>query len=696
MSFILNGNPTFNDVVINGDLTVNGTTTTINSTTFNAATINVTGDATFDTNTLFVDSTNNEVGIGTITPEGKLHVITDDVSVAPVAAADTLVVEGTNPGMSILGTDGSNINLYFGSASQNPGALARWNHDTNLFELGTNNSGAELQFKTAGFADVMRIDAAGDVGIGTTTPTSTAGSSRFVDISTTSTKAGFALTNTTNKWEVQNNSSGNLQFLVGGSNRMIIENAGDVGIGTASPDAKLEIENATATTGLLIDQNGNGPAFLIDTEATTNHGIEFTFPAQTTGDVLRVTGCNSLTTGHIANFQSNSASTSTRNLVEIVNDNTLATGTIPLKIQQDAAQTALDIDINGNGIALGISSDATTQPAISVGASAITTGKALFMESLNALTTGKIASFHSNSADTSTRNLIEIVNDNTLATGARCLKIQQDANNKGALIQKSGTGGDNALEIIDAGTGNGVLIDKDGNGVALRIDTEATSQSGIEFSTPAQTTGTVLRVDSCDSLTTGGIALFESDSADTGTRNLVEIINNNTLATGARCLNIQQDANAFGLVIDQNGNGPALSIDTEATSQTGIEVVSATQTTGNILQINNAGSLTTGKVALFHSNSTSTSTRRVVEMHNDSPSATNTETLRVIQDAANQATSIQQNAASSFIDYVGTAAGNATDPISTFTTSGATTNHIQIEINGVKAWIAVSTNDPTA
>ena len=49
-----------------------------------------------------------------------------------------------------------------------------------------------------------------------------------------------------------------------------------------------------------------------------------------------------------------------------------------------------------------------------------------------------------------------------------------------------------------------------------------------------------------------------------------------------------------------------------------------------------------------------------------------------------------------FIDFKATIDGDATSAISSFTTSGATTHHIQIELNGVTAWIAVSTTDPTA
>jgi len=48
-----------------------------------------------------------------------------------------------------------------------------------------------------------------------------------------------------------------------------------------------------------------------------------------------------------------------------------------------------------------------------------------------------------------------------------------------------------------------------------------------------------------------------------------------------------------------------------------------------------------------------------------------------------------------FIDFQGSTGADTTSSISTNTASGATTHHIQIEINGTTAWIAASTNNPS-
>ena len=66
----------------------------------------ISGNIAMDTDTLFVDSSNNRVGIGTTSPSGKLHVITTDTS-------DTLTLESTNADATV----GPVLNLFRNSAS---------------------------------------------------------------------------------------------------------------------------------------------------------------------------------------------------------------------------------------------------------------------------------------------------------------------------------------------------------------------------------------------------------------------------------------------------------------------------------------------------------------------------------------------------------------------------------------------------
>lgn len=77
-------------------------------------------------------------------------------------------------------------------------------------------------------------------------------------------------------------------------------------------------------------------------------GLDISGFNTTTTNVFTVTG-DGLTTGGTVLFTSNSSSTSARNIVKILQDHASATSAIALKIQQDAAKTALSFDHTADG-----------------------------------------------------------------------------------------------------------------------------------------------------------------------------------------------------------------------------------------------------------------------------------------------------------------------------------------------------------
>jgi len=165
----------------------------------------------------------------------------------------------------------------------------------------------------------MRIeDVTGNVGIGTTSPTATLDVS--VDSSSTET---FKLT--------QNGTADIVNIFDGGTEVFTILNDDTSATGTTV----LTVRQDAAQNGVLIDQNADGQSFVIDSESTTANVIDINNPQTTTGRIFDVNAA-SLTTGNIMYLESNSADTNTRNLVEIINNNTLATGAVPLRLQQDS------------------------------------------------------------------------------------------------------------------------------------------------------------------------------------------------------------------------------------------------------------------------------------------------------------------------------------------------------------------------
>ena len=143
----------------------------------------------------------------------------------------------------------------------------------------------------------------------------------------------------------QHGSAANIIFNIGGANeKMRIDSAGSVGIGDTDPsEAKLSITGVLAgDDAIKIDNDQDTKSILIDSEATSSNIIHYLAPATTTAWGIMMDDMDSLTTGGGMKIKSNSSSTSTRNLVEIVNDNVLATGATALAIQQDSTGAAID------------------------------------------------------------------------------------------------------------------------------------------------------------------------------------------------------------------------------------------------------------------------------------------------------------------------------------------------------------------
>jgi hypothetical protein len=234
----------------------------------------VTGDApngvlSFGTNTngnaatekMRIDASGN-VGIGVTSPPQLLAVgsATDQVGVGISAAVST---------------------LYFGSPSTGSGGIRRLAYDraTGNFDFIGNS--------VASPTTQMTLTAAGLVGIGTSAPGKTLDLVGQFRASGTA-ASGYALleygtsATATNNWHVGSEGDGTFRWyngnLGGGTERMRIDASGNVGIGTASPTAKLDvIGNANfgaaivTGTGLSTgdaqlelggNRSGDGPAYM--------------------------------------------------------------------------------------------------------------------------------------------------------------------------------------------------------------------------------------------------------------------------------------------------------------------------------------------------------------------------------------------------------------------------------------------------
>ena len=275
-------------VIGNGDTTTNNTSqlsfaalTGANSTYFTAATINCvfgartngqypTGQLVFSTSTslnsaptekMRIDSSGN-VGIGTSSPAQKLHVSSGD----------------NNNGIIQLGATATTG--YYSQLNQNSNYLDLISNGDQAFRvsLGTNNGSGQIRFFTAtgttGNTERMRIDASGNVGIGTSSPaqklTVSATTATQSIVSTTTGNAAFLVlqnsADSSNAYvyatgkelrlsQADTSASSIVTISTQNTERMRIDASGNVGIGTSSPAQKLHI--ASDGYNFRISNTGN-------------------------------------------------------------------------------------------------------------------------------------------------------------------------------------------------------------------------------------------------------------------------------------------------------------------------------------------------------------------------------------------------------------------------------------------------------
>ena len=222
---------------------------------------------------------NGNVGIGTTSPEAKLHVSNGLLRTWAPTSGTSAIFESTVSNRNFVTLTAANeAELWFGNAATQTKGRVR-------YEMANNN----MEFWTNG-TQKMVINGSGNVGIGTTSLTSISSTSRTLSLGSTSTttSGGIAFQANSvvkaynyvaNNYLINQTVAGIGQIFYGaGSEQMRIHNTtGNVGIGTIAPNAKLEVAGYTRITGggLDVGYDNNGTNFVQVGWGRTTNGYAF-------------------------------------------------------------------------------------------------------------------------------------------------------------------------------------------------------------------------------------------------------------------------------------------------------------------------------------------------------------------------------------------------------------------------------------
>jgi len=224
--------------------------------------------------------------------------------------------------------------------------------------------------------------------------------------------------------------------------------------------------------------------------ATLGAGIRVEAPTTTAA------GSRVITTGHGLLIEDQTAS-------GITTAYSIKTEGGKVQFQQTVAEDAVLIDQDTNDNGLDIDSEATSAALINLSSPQIQTGNGIRFADFNSLTTGRAFFVHSNSSDSSNRDLSFFHNEHASATDTTVALFQQDA--VGTNIQT--TGGTNVftseLEMngnIQLKSNNEVRFYDNGNYVGFEAGTLAGDQIWVLPTADGGTAGDIIKTDASGNL----------------------------------------------------------------------------------------------------------------------------------------------------------------------------------------------------
>jgi len=298
---------TIDNTVIGGTTTAAGSFTTLQADTSLNVDGTVTADGlTVDTDTLYVDATNNRVGIGTSSPDTDLDVSSSTGATVRIQNSSTGLGDGTAVGkLEMYANDGSSNGTGAMGYLETKSTSAFGNNFKTT--LGVPVGGGNNILAFANGSEHVFLNGSGNVGIGTTSPTDKLTVNGGIDV-----LDNFSLNLGSNQGggaTLLYNGNGNLD-ITPRSGYSTVFTGGNVGIGTDSPSSGISSDQQGlhiqhSNVAYLTLDNTNGSKYTLFSDGDGNFRIhDLDVPTErmridSSGNLLvNATSLNIANTGH--------------------------------------------------------------------------------------------------------------------------------------------------------------------------------------------------------------------------------------------------------------------------------------------------------------------------------------------------------------------------------------------------------------